>query len=483
MAVERTGNYKLPIPASDTAPWRRFWRELVTTLDATMGMLFTISDFVGAWDNSTAYEAGNVVLDTDNGVLYRCAATHNSAGGATTFQEDRVAHPTYWTAYASTVGFRGTWDHNVIYEKGDAIVHNDVLAIAAVGHTSSNSFDNDVAAGYWTVLIDFGSVQQAAEDAQAAAEAAAATIPTPTVANNYIRIKSDLSGYERRTPSEARSDLGADNADNITSGTLAIAYGGTGQNTAINAFNALKQAATETATGVVELATTAEAATATDTQRAVTPAGLAAFLAAVDVIDGLNLQVFTSSGVYTPAAGMKQCLVIATAGGGAGGASGTTANRGGAGGGAGGTSISLIDSATIGASQVVTVGAGGAGGSGTGGNGGDTSLGSLVTANGGIGGLIGSTPGQGGAGGNAGTGDIAIPGGHGSVGDNTVAKAGNGGGSFWGSGGGGNAVNGSGGAGRPFGAGGGGSATTDATGSDGGDGAPGVVVILEFLST
>lgn len=45
---------------------------------------------------------------------------------------------------------------------------------------------------------------------------------------------------------------------------------------AATAFTALKQAATETATGVVELATTAEAAAATDTAKVVTPAGLAA---------------------------------------------------------------------------------------------------------------------------------------------------------------------------------------------------------------
>lgn len=53
-----------------------------------------------------------------------------------------------------------------------------------------------------------------------------------------------------------------------TGGTdLAIADGGTGQSTAPNAFNALKQAASETATGVVELATAAEVATGTDTAR------------------------------------------------------------------------------------------------------------------------------------------------------------------------------------------------------------------------
>jgi hypothetical protein len=67
----------------------------------------------------------------------------------------------------------------------------------------------------------------------------------------------------------------------ITSGTitgitdLAIADGGTGASTASAAFTALKQAATTSATGVVELATDAEAMAGTDTTRAVTPSNLA----------------------------------------------------------------------------------------------------------------------------------------------------------------------------------------------------------------
>ena len=60
------------------------------------------------------------------------------------------------------------------------------------------------------------------------------------------------------------------------SGTVAIANGGTGATTAAAAFTALKQDASGTATGVVELATGPEVQTGTDTTRAITPAGLAA---------------------------------------------------------------------------------------------------------------------------------------------------------------------------------------------------------------
>lgn len=58
-------------------------------------------------------------------------------------------------------------------------------------------------------------------------------------------------------------------------GIVAIANGGTGATTAVSAFSALKQSATTSDTGVIEIATTAEALTGTDTARAITPAAFA----------------------------------------------------------------------------------------------------------------------------------------------------------------------------------------------------------------
>lgn len=55
---------------------------------------------------------------------------------------------------------------------------------------------------------------------------------------------------------------------------LGIGDGGTGQTTAAGAFGALKQDATTSATGVCELATTAEALAGSDTTRCVTPEGV-----------------------------------------------------------------------------------------------------------------------------------------------------------------------------------------------------------------
>jgi hypothetical protein len=113
---------------------------------------------------------------------------------------------------------------------------------------------------------------------------------------------------------------------------------------------------------------------------------------------GLGLQVFTSSGTFTPTAGKTTFLVFCTGGGGGSGwstsVSGSNyADYSGAGG-AGGTGVRLYSSAEMGSSAAVTVGAGGSGGTSgnDGGSGGTSSLnpigsGVTLSATGGSGGV------------------------------------------------------------------------------------------------
>ncbi|MGX0892091.1 hypothetical protein AB7M22_004099 [Pseudomonas sp. ADAK2 TE3594] len=102
----------------------------------------------------------------------------------------------------------------------------------------------------------------------------------------------------------------------------------------------------------------------------------------------LSVRTFTSSGVYVPTVGMKNVLVkVMGGGGGSAGIGTTTTNQASlTGGGASGSyAEALLSSATIGASQVITVGAGGAAGpvAANAGSGGTSSFGSLVSAPGG----------------------------------------------------------------------------------------------------
>jgi hypothetical protein len=103
-------------------------------------------------------------------------------------------------------------------------------------------------------------------------------------------------------------------------------------------------------------------------------------------------QTYTTSGTFTPPAGVTSVIVECWGGGGAGGAA--TGNPAAGGGGAGG---SYVKNTSIPVSQgtnyTVTVGTGGVGGSGAGGNGGDSWFGSTSTilAKGGLGGALASS--------------------------------------------------------------------------------------------
>lgn len=210
-------------------------------------------------------------------------------------------------------------------------------------------------------------------------------------------------------------------------------------------------------------------------------------------------QTFTSNGTYTPTPGMLYCVVEVVGGGGGGGGTSTTGATtvsNGSGGGGGGYCRKTISAATIGASQAVTVGAGGTAGAvggGTGGTGGTSSLGALLQATGGAGG-IGSSAGTsaGSIGGSAGVGsggDLNASGQVGgfSQGNNSLAFqwGGTGGNSIFGGGpqgriGGGGQEAGT--AGLNYGSGGSGGFTwLSSTQVTGGAGAPGIVIVTEYV--
>lgn len=210
----------------------------------------------------------------------------------------------------------------------------------------------------------------------------------------------------------------------------------------------------------------------------------------------VNIQVFTSSGTYTPTSGMVYCIIEAVGGGGGGGGAATSAPSTGCsagGGGGGGYSRLHASSATIGSSQSVTIGAAGtagAAGNNTGGTGGTTSVGALISVTGGVGGggssAAATTSVGGGAGGVGSSGDFNTQGAPGGIGFgvNTLPLivGGAGGNSFFG--GGAPGVTGAGQAGNAatsYGGGGCGAITANSTQQAGGAGFAGIVVITEFV--
>jgi hypothetical protein len=206
--------------------------------------------------------------------------------------------------------------------------------------------------------------------------------------------------------------------------------------------------------------------------------------------------VYTGSGqTYTPTTNMKYCIIQCLGGGGAGGgAASTPTNQYSAstGGGAGEYAVGVFSAATVGADQSVTIGAGGTGASGTtGGNGGNTSVGALISAYGGVGGtssaaysntsavgIAGVLGGTGGSGGSYRTPGNPSPGSYNYY-YLTYPQGAN---SLLGAGGNTTAFNATGTAALGYGSGGGGAANTASqVAHTGGAGAPGIVIITEYI--
>ena len=219
------------------------------------------------------------------------------------------------------------------------------------------------------------------------------------------------------------------------------------------------------------------------------------------------VQVFTSTGTYTPTTGMKYAMIEVVGGGGGGGGTtgGAGASSAGSGGGGGGYARKLATAAQVGASGTVTVNSGGTAGTsggGTGGTGGTCSIalagtGTItISSTGGAGGA-GDTSnnttrpcagGSGGGGGVGSGGDFNVNGAPGITGIGFGAAAlglsGNGGSSALGGGGPGFTSGAAGSAGNTGGnyGGGGSGSTSSSTTAAGGAGAKGIIIVTELIS-
>jgi hypothetical protein len=220
-------------------------------------------------------------------------------------------------------------------------------------------------------------------------------------------------------------------------------------------------AASTTAAGVVELATNEETSAGTDSERAVTPAGLKGVtdliysaMPEAGMLGGRDYFGTPGTYTWTPPSGVTHVYILGAGGGGGGGGN----SYGGEGGGAGDSC--LLERYEVSGSVSITIGAGGAGvtsATTSGGNGGATSFGSHRTLPGGTGGKSNwpngaITAAAGGPGGRPGS-KGAVPGGHGGSGLASVGggsesaglHGGGGGGGFTGTSGGASSTGGNGG--------------------------------------
>jgi hypothetical protein len=236
-----------------------------------------------------------------------------SAGNAATSETNAATSATAASNAASAIAPKFTFDSSTSMADpgaGDFRLNNATVASATALALSANSADSgnpDVSdfVATWAASTNTAKGTLTLKKSGTPATFATFTITGVTdngtwlqlavthVASNGAWSAADVGylGFARA------GDKGADGAG---SGDMLAANNLSDVANAATAFGNIKQAASETATGVVELATVAEATTGTDTSRAVTPAGVAAALATLPAASVGNVKhAKIQSGFYT----------------------------------------------------------------------------------------------------------------------------------------------------------------------------------------
>jgi hypothetical protein len=157
MTTEYTQNFRLNLPDFRMGPWHDLVNDNTAAIDR---ILMNAYQGVGIipWDNSTDFEAGITALDSVDSSFWVCCVNHTSAGVPTTFAQDRVANPTFWSRVVVGIAPRGEWAHDTHYFPADLVSdsYEGVIAVCAIEHTSSSdpSTIKTYDAAYWSFIAD-----------------------------------------------------------------------------------------------------------------------------------------------------------------------------------------------------------------------------------------------------------------------------------------------------------------------------------------
>ena len=237
----RTKNLGLGLLEFNFPNWGDDENNNMKILDAAMSIIGV--SVKGSWENSTQYNRGDLVVDTDTNTLWR-AQVDNTSASTGTFADDRAAHPTYWADASGALHARGQWATATTYYIND-VVYKDPnkysWAMATTQFESSGSYDADVAAGNLVIITDTTQVVTDANAAKTAAQTSATNAASSATAAGTSATNASNSASAAST-SATNAATSATNAQNYA--TNSLTYSNNASTFATNASNSASAAST-----------------------------------------------------------------------------------------------------------------------------------------------------------------------------------------------------------------------------------------------
>jgi hypothetical protein len=358
-ATNTTTNFSLNLTDFDKIPWGEEQHNNWHIVDALMARFIAVSLIKGAWENALAVIVGDRYIDTNEDTIYEVLVAHTTPSTGT-FAAARTANSSQWQSVTVEVANKGAYAQNTTYNANDFVVDGGRFGIVVAQYTSDNaqattalSYNADVTSGDILTLLDASALIAATHDTNTVATGGTptATYTAATSKFNFGLVTgatgaTGATGPGSGTVTQVNAGDGFSFSAITTTGTIAVdgvlqdldalgAPGSDGQfivatgsgafnyESGATAFTSIKQDASTSATGVSELATTAETITGTDTARVITPAGLHGALAGLtdttitaadtvvfaDATDSNALKEDTVQGILDLAGGGRQTFI------------------------------------------------------------------------------------------------------------------------------------------------------------------------------
>lgn len=154
MTKTQTTNFRLNKPDFRTGPWSSDINENFDSLDTILFNALQAGN-VTPWANDELVTAGEIKYDTVTDAFWLNRVTHTTPVTGT-FDDERVAQPTYWTPIQFGFVPRGQWTHDTHYAYYDLAYDNSqgLSGFCIEPHTTGSAGSMRDEIDKWAIIID-----------------------------------------------------------------------------------------------------------------------------------------------------------------------------------------------------------------------------------------------------------------------------------------------------------------------------------------